>query len=84
MVLNRKEQVYKRRLHQILIKYDENMRQRANCIDVGANVFIHGFLKSESVRNKDEKLRSMYYIRPTKLVVIEQREKNQEVDADEF
>lgn len=60
------------------------MRQRASCIDVGENVFIHGFLKTESARTADDKWRPMYYIRPTKLVVSERIEKNQPADDDEF
>lgn len=67
-----------------MIKDDDNMRQRAGSIDVGTNVFIHGFLKTESARTTDEKVRSMYLIRPTKLVVSQQREKSPEAVADEF
>lgn len=66
---NRKEQQYKRRIHQVLIKDNDKMRQLASSLDAGSGVFIRGFLRTEIARTKDGKTRPLYYIRPRKLIV---------------
>lgn len=68
-ILNRKDQQYRRRLHQVLIKGNDQMRERASTLEVGVMVSIHGFLKTESARIKDDKHRSVYYICAEKLIV---------------
>lgn len=69
MPLNRKEQRYKKNLHQVMIMEDDEFQQRANRLDVGAGVYIHGYLKTESVCKESAILRLMYYIRPSKLII---------------
>lgn len=58
------------------------MRQKAIGLEIGTDVFIHGFLKTEHTRTEDEKLRGMYYIRPRKLIITQKTTNN--VDADDF
>lgn len=76
MLSNRKDQMVKRPLHQVLIKDDDKMRAQASALETGANIFIHGYLRTEFRRNQDEKLRAIYYVRPKKIVVSQQRSDN--------
>lgn len=49
------------------------MRQKAIALNVGAMVFVHGSLKSQVERTKDDKIRSMYHILSSKLIVKQER-----------
>lgn len=79
MWLNRKEQRYKSNLHDVVIKKDDEIRQRANRMDAGASVLIHGYLKSEHIRNQNGSMRISSYIRPTKLIVCQSTKINFEL-----
>lgn len=65
--LNRKEQGYKTNLHTLMIKHDENLRERGR-MDCGTGFLIHGFLETRSIRTIDGKLRSTYFIGPRQMV----------------
>lgn len=80
MSLHRREQNYKKNLHQVMVMEDDEIQQRAIRLDIGAGVYIHGCLKTEHVRKQNAILRLMYYIRPSKLIVCQPTKDNFEFE----
>lgn len=68
MILNRKEREYKSNLHELMVKDDDEMRERANRMTVGNFIAVHGFLKIQQVRNENGKHRGRYLVLPRRLI----------------
>lgn len=65
---DRKEQANRQNVHIVLIRDNDELRQRANRMDIGDDVFIHGFLSSTYERNQEGQSRLVYRIRPRELI----------------
>lgn len=69
MVSNRIKQENKNNLHTVMVRDDDEMRERANRLTAGDFIGVHGFLKLRHVRHEDGKYRGKYLVLPRGLVV---------------